>query len=153
MYHPGRTQTNCTFASLQRTFYPKHTSYYGDGSGRDLQITQNTGTLCRVNRQGMQGHHGVHLKQYNSNVCPRRSVSPFKDAPTFYYQSDGTGRDSYVLKDNGGLRPEYNVRNSGDRIFKSSLRNMQKSPIRSFKNEPMAGKVDFHTYQNWQPES
>ena len=37
--------------------------------------------------------------------------------------SDGTGRDSYVLQDNGGSRPEYNKYNkSPDTVFASSLR-------------------------------
>lgn len=36
MYHSIKTETNGTFASMQRTFYPKHASYFGDGSGRDL---------------------------------------------------------------------------------------------------------------------
>jgi hypothetical protein len=68
------------------------------------------------------GHQGVHLQKYNSNVSQRNSPSPRKDASTFYYQSDGSGRDGYVLKNNGGLRMEYNVRNSGDNIFRGSLR-------------------------------
>jgi hypothetical protein len=37
--------------------------------------------------------------------------------------SDGTGRDSYVLQDNGGSRPEYNKYNkSPDTVFACSLR-------------------------------
>lgn len=68
------------------------------------------------------GHIGVHFPRYNSNVPRKASSSPCKEATTFYYQSDGTGRDSYVLKNNGGLRPEYNIRVSGDRIFRDSLR-------------------------------
>jgi hypothetical protein len=26
---------NLTIASMQRSFYPKHVNYYGDGTGRD----------------------------------------------------------------------------------------------------------------------
>jgi len=55
------------------------------------------------------GNTGVQFSKYRSNVAMRSSPSPAKDAVTFYYQSDGTGRDSYVLKNNGGLRPEYRI--------------------------------------------
>lgn len=41
---------------------------------------------------------------------------------------------------------EYNVRNSGDRIFKDSLRSDHKSNFYSHQRENTA---DFHTYQNW----
>lgn len=68
------------------------------------------------------GHAGIHIQKYNSNVQRRASPSPNKEATTFYYQSDGSGRDSYVLKNNGGLRREYNIRTSGDNVFKDSLR-------------------------------
>ena len=31
MYFPGNSQPNNTFASMQRTFYPKYVNYYGNG--------------------------------------------------------------------------------------------------------------------------
>jgi hypothetical protein len=52
---------------MQRTFAPKHVSYYGSGSGRDIQITQNNGGLSKPLKVGM-GHPGVHFLKYNSNV-------------------------------------------------------------------------------------
>lgn len=150
MYHPNKTEPNGCFASMQRTFYPKHISYFGDGQGRDLQVTQNNGGLNRVDKIGMQMHHGVQLKQYNqSNGPPKGSPSPKKEPTTFYYQSDGTGRDSYVLKHNGGYRPEYNVKDSGDRLFKNTLRNNTKSPLKHFQ-DPVKDRADFSNYQNWQ---
>lgn len=148
MYFPGKSQPNATFSSLQRTFYPKHVNYFGNGTGRDSFITQNNGTLNKVDKVGM-GHQGVHLKQFNSsNVSRRQSPSPCKEATTFYYQSDGTGRDSYILKNNGGLRWEHNVRESGDRIFRSSLRSDQQSPLKHFA-DPIADKADITNYRNW----
>ena len=51
----GKTETNKTFASMQRTFYPKHSNYFGDGSGRDVQIITNSGGLNNVEKFGM-GH-------------------------------------------------------------------------------------------------
>jgi len=49
---------------MQRTFYPKHVSYYGDGSGRDVSIIKNNGTLNHVDKNGL-GHTGVHFHKYN----------------------------------------------------------------------------------------
>ena len=67
MYFPGKTQTNTTFAKMQRTHYPKYVNYYGDGTGRDQQVTTSNGGLTSVPRKGM-GHTGVHFSRYNSVV-------------------------------------------------------------------------------------
>ena len=67
MYHPGKPQKNLTFATLQRTFYPKHASYFGDGSGRDVQITVNNGGLNAIDKFGM-GNTGTHFYKYNPTV-------------------------------------------------------------------------------------
>lgn len=96
----------------------------------------------------MMGHVGAQFPRYNGNVQRKTSSSPCKEASTFYYQSDGTGRDSYVLKNNGGLRPEYNIRASGDRIFRDSLRSDQQSPIKHFK-DPISDRADITSYMNW----
>jgi hypothetical protein len=44
---------------MQRSFYPKHTSYFGNGTGRDISIIIDNGGLNRVNKPAM-GHTGVH---------------------------------------------------------------------------------------------
>ena len=63
-----------TFAGLQRTYYPKYVSYFGDGTGRDCQVIEANGGLTNVNKVGM-GHNGVHLSRYGPG--PRRnSPSP-----------------------------------------------------------------------------
>ena len=98
------------------------------------------------------GNQGIHFPRYNSNVTINRSKSPQKNATSFYYQSDGSGRDTYVLADNGGLRPDYNKHSPGvEKIFKSSLRNEVKSPIKSFKSG-LRDRADITTYLNWQSE-
>jgi hypothetical protein len=120
MYFNTKTQPNGTFASMQRTHYPKYVSYYGNGTGRDHQVIMNNGGLTSVNKVGL-GNTGVHIRQYHGPASHSRSAS--KSPPTFYYQSDGTGRDSYVLMDNGGYRPEYDKYNkSNEKIFIDSLR-------------------------------
>lgn len=66
--------------------------------------------------------------------------------------SDGSGRDSYVLQNNGGLRPDYDRLNkSPGKIFTESLRNGQKSPIKYFK-DGMKDRADITTYLNWQTQ-
>ena len=71
-----------------------------------------------------------------------------KEPTTFYYVSDGTGRDSYVLQNNGGYRPEYNIKMSGDRLFRTTLRSDTKSPTRTIQNT-LNERANFDNYQNW----
>jgi len=52
-----------------------------------------------------------------------------------------------VLKNNGGLRFEYNSKHFGDRIFKDSLRTDGKSKLKYFRDED---KSDITNYLNWQ---
>ena len=95
------------------------------------------------------GHTGIHFSRYNSTVYRKPSPSPGREATTFYYMSDGSGRDSYVLMDNGGLRREYNRYNkSPEAIFRDSLRNFNKSPVKYLK-DPIKDKADITTYMNW----
>lgn len=148
MYFPGKTQPNNSFASMQRTFYPKYLSYYGDGSGRDQQVIMANGGLTREPKKGL-GHHGVHFNRYNSNVMKKASPSPNREALTFYYQSDGSGRDSYVLMDNGGLRREFSRHNKpSEALFRCSLRSSEKSPVK-YLRDPVTDSADITTYRNW----
>lgn len=134
---------------MQRTFNPTYHRYYGNGTGRDHQIIEYDGGLTS-NQKGGLGNTGVHLQRYNTSVTRRRiSPSPNKDPSTHYYQSDGSGRDSYVLMDNGGLRPEYEKYNkTSEKIFFGSLRTGVKSPLRYFKDQ-YRDKADITTYMNW----
>ena len=50
------------------------------------------------------------------------SRGPLKDATSFTYRSDGSGRDSYVLKNSGGLVNEYGHTHRHDINFKAQLR-------------------------------
>lgn len=81
----------------------------------------HNGGLNRVDKKHM-GHTGVHQYKYNNSNSRKSSPAPMKEPTTFYYQSDGTGRDSYVLNNNGGYRNEHDMKNYGDRVFKDSLR-------------------------------
>lgn len=149
MYHPGKTQPDIGLATLQRTFYPKHCHYFGSGCGRDTFIILNNGGFNKVDKPNL-GHNGVHLKQYNSTVTKRVVPTPQKEATTFYYQSDGSGRDSYVLKNNGGLRFEYDHKLNGDRVFKDSLRRTQ---VRNYSSSRNNDPSDITNYLHWSSNS
>ena len=93
------------------------------------------------------GHTGVHMNQFNSPITQRKVEAPRKEATTFYYQSDGTGRDSYVLKHNGGLRVEYNNKLNGDRVFRDSLRAEEWKNFGNIKSSNDSS--DITNYLNW----
>jgi len=61
------------------------------------------------------------------------SVSPKKEATSFRYYGDGSGRDSYVVTNCGGLIPNYQDPDVSRR-FQSSLRhhpiNSKKKPTK-----------------------
>jgi len=79
-----KTETNGCFASMQRTFYPKHINYFGDGQGREQQIISNNGGLNKDVKRGMQ-HTGTHFTQYNNSNGKQTSSSPRKEPTTHYY--------------------------------------------------------------------
>lgn len=106
------------------------------------------GGLNRIDKKNL-GHTGVHMYKYNSTVSKKCSPQPKKEATTFYYQSDGTGRDSYVLKNNGGLRIEHDNKSYGDRVFKDSLRSSTKSKLKHFTNMHGSDRSDITNYLNW----
>ena len=67
-----------------------------------------------------------------------------KEAPAFKYISDGSGRDSYILYNSGGLQQTYR---SGSTIFKESLRHSESQNSR--RASPRQGPSDSTLYQNW----
>ena len=40
-------------ASMARTFYPKHSNYTGDGTGRDTYVIVNSGGLVGIDKRNM----------------------------------------------------------------------------------------------------
>lgn len=67
--------------------------------------------------------------------------APHKPAVGFVYRSDGSGRDSYVLQNSGGLIKDFRS-TKADNIFYSGLRSHPESPIRQ------AGFLESN-YANW----
>ena len=72
------------------------------------------------------------------------SIQPFhgrgKAATVLKYFGDGTGRDSYVIKECGGLIPSYNS-TSPDKTFYSTLRHVNTDAKRSIEFNEKGIKV------------
>mmetsp|Transcript_13107 Transcript_13107/g.9496 ORF Transcript_13107/g.9496 Transcript_13107/m.9496 type:complete len:118 (-) Transcript_13107:54-407(-) len=112
-------------SGLCRTFDPKYTHYFGDGGGRDTYITSNNGGLLpadyiRVPKTGYTFKE-PYSQLFQNQPHHHISVSPRKEATSFRYYGDGSGRDSYVITNSGGLIPKYQDPDILRR-FQSSLR-------------------------------
>ena len=99
--------------ALGRTEHIKHTTYWGDGMGRDSYvITGNGGLVGDANMPktsawtGYQPTNNTTKMFINQNHQFKKSTGG-KDAVAFRYFGDGSGRDSYVVADSGGLVPKY----------------------------------------------
>ena len=86
-----------------RTFDPKYTHYYCDGNGRDAFINYNNGgySVPKV----FSPQVGTNYMRFRT---ASQATSPRKDAKPFEYHSDGSGRDSYIIVNSGGLKSVFN---------------------------------------------
>lgn len=112
-----------TEAMLCRTFNPTYASYSGDGTGRDSYIILNNGGLSKEPKR--------HMMWQSMNRC-KLDARPMasKPTPSLKYKSDGTGRDSYVIQNSGGLINDFRS-SKADAVFKSQLRANVPSPLRA----------------------
>lgn len=87
-----------------RTFDPKFTHYYSSGSGRDAFIMYNNGGFSDA-----RYFNPVHSTAYmRHKTYATVSPSPRKDAQPVEYRSDGSGRDSYIVFNSGGMKQVFN---------------------------------------------
>jgi hypothetical protein len=89
-----------TTTSKAGVFIPKYTQYSPDGFGRDFYIIYNNGGLLdKLNKVKIKDNYDVisTVRYFNT----KRNVAPFK------YRSDGSGRDTYVLHEHGGLERDH----------------------------------------------
>lgn len=105
---------------------PGYTNYLSDGCGRDSYILVNNGGLSipKISQPpSTKGYFDCRLSKdvtkmdrsfYGSNCSLGKSPA------SFYYPPDGTGRDFYITKNNGGLINPYNK--SPNHFFQSTLR-------------------------------
>ena len=90
------------FGTKSPEFYPKYTHYGSDGQGRDSYILKHNGGLWKEpTRPFFETTHYVREKP--SVMGP----APLKDATSFKYISDGSGRDFYITYNSGGLEAPY----------------------------------------------
>ena len=104
----------------QRTFDPKFPHFHSDGTGRDSYIGFNNGGLSIAKILNPKEANTV-LFTSPKKFVQRDSPSPRKDAKPFEYRSDGSGRDSYILANSGGLKNKAHMM-TGDKFFKATLR-------------------------------
>jgi len=107
-----------------RTFSPKYLNYFGDGSGRDTYVVTNNGGSMNSSKHGM-------LRRPFKNTLHNRDLSPKLEAMPVNYHSDGTGRDSYVVANGGGLICDYFGSSRADVNFVNSLRQLNRSVMPS----------------------
>ena len=93
---------NSTGKDLYRTYDPKFTTYRGDGMGRDAYIMHNDGGLINATQfpKGLGPKNP--WQQSPVLVGPKVYGKLVRPIPSMYYPPDGTGRDTYIITDNGG---------------------------------------------------
>lgn len=110
--------TNKEINGLYRTFYPKYTHYTSDGMGRDTYILKHNGGMCNEASRPFY-ETTMYTKERPSGMPP----APLKEATSFKYISDGSGRDFYITYNSGGLEAPYIPgANKSDQRFIMSLR-------------------------------
>ena len=103
--------------------------YQPNGTGRDTYIYNDDGGFAKLKEPRPQFHPGTlllpsmqHKKFYSRYKKPTIHSRPIQ------YQSDGSGRDSYVKMTNGGLSHPNQRMREYRQAFKSSLRAYQPIP-------------------------
>lgn len=87
--------------TLYRTNDPKFTTYQGDGSGRDTYIVLNDGGLQPdPMRKGLNNDARFNLS--SKAASPKAFGFLLKPSQRIYYPPNGSGRDTYIIDDNGG---------------------------------------------------
>jgi len=130
--------------TINRTYYPKYTTYTGDGSGRDGYVVFGNGGLHELrNYEGSKPREPF----INTKSMPRTRVAPKKDATAFDYVPDGSGRDSYIIF-NFGLKANYQ---SSFREFERDLRTTQPTPHMDARIAAMNDKsgTTVASFRNW----
>ena len=100
--------------------HPQFTLYESDGRGRDTYISYNNGGFWKENINKILPRENYNTYRYRPFVSLSHRTAPFS------YYSDGSGRDTYILKDNSGLTKTFVplksfelkdfLRNSGQRV-------------------------------------
>lgn len=128
---------------LNRTWYPKYCTYFGDGSGRDGYVVFGNG-----GQHDLRKYTGPMKEGFTTSpLKPRAIITPRKEPTAFDYPPDGTGRDSYIIR-NYGLKANYR---SEYREFERGLRSGSPTPnmdARHLRKKDPWGADATH-YTNW----
>ena len=98
--------------------------YHVNGTGRDTYIFNNNGGFA-----ASKIHHIASSSQLRQKPSP--SQSPIRQCiiesrPRIYVQ-DGSGRDGYILENNGGNTCSGQIYNrKSDKLFQANLRNYER---------------------------
>ena len=131
-------------AQLMRIISPKYASYFGDGGGRDSYITVNNGGLSSSDKQHMMKRpFRPTLRDKEREASPKKPVMPVN------YHSDGSGRDTYVISNSGGLTKDYGITHAPDVHFRATLRDSPRELVPWRKNLGRSPSGDITTYRNW----
>ena len=111
---------------IYRTHHEKYTTYWGDGTGRDSYAVVGNAGLRKpesyVNTPPRTGYQPKERTTSTMYAGPHKAFfGAGKEATVLRYFGDGSGRDSYVIKESGGAIPSY-TSTSPDKIFYSALR-------------------------------
>lgn len=98
--------------SIYRTLKNKYVPYYSEGLGRDRYIIYNNGGFLNKDYSTINASEslGTHTNLDTKIIIKSKSLS--NKAPNFHYQSDGKGRDRYIMINGGGLYYESKPLNS-----------------------------------------
>jgi hypothetical protein len=98
--------SNHGVGNLHNTHRARMTSYTTDGLGRDTYIGYNNGGFWQDNISTINLIDKFDVPKHKSFHSLRKNVAPFK------YYSDGTGRDSYIIYESGGLKRDHKSLNN-----------------------------------------
>ena len=91
-----------TLLPLYRTDHQKFSTYRGDNTGRDTYIIMSDGGFqpepFRKGYKGKDAYNTSGKVKFSSSV----SGKLLKPMGSVYYPPNGTGRDTYIIKNNGG---------------------------------------------------
>jgi hypothetical protein len=131
-------------SSIDRTYYPKHVTYTGDGSGRDGYVVFTDGGLEPTRNYKCATKT---LFDNGTNLMPAHMTAPRKESTALEYIPDGTGRDTYIINA-FGFKRDYKS-NCNDYVH--SLRSVEHTPVmdkRSLTRRNPNGK-DISAYNYW----
>mmetsp|Transcript_15533 Transcript_15533/g.1396 ORF Transcript_15533/g.1396 Transcript_15533/m.1396 type:complete len:117 (+) Transcript_15533:109-459(+) len=84
---------------MSNTVGPKSIHYHSNGSGRDQYITTTCGGLFRNKPEKCSGFE---IGTFGKKEA-YKPINNYLPAKHLHYHSDGTGRDKYIIVDEGGL--------------------------------------------------